>query len=62
MAMQTARWKFGTPMPDGSMRYCNMTNGGPVFITVKDDKIVRMTPIDFDDDRSAAMDDQSARP
>ena len=49
MAMQTAGWKFGTPMPDGSMRYCNMTNGGPVFITVKDDKIVRMTPIDFDD-------------
>ncbi|HLF12108.1 MAG TPA: molybdopterin-dependent oxidoreductase, partial [Gammaproteobacteria bacterium] len=49
MMMQTAGWKFGTPMPDGSMRYCNMTNGGPVFITVKDDKIVRMTPIDFDD-------------
>ena len=49
MAMQTAHWKFGTPMPDGSMRYCNMTNGGPVFMTVKDDKIVRMTPIDFDD-------------
>src|ERR1035441_2490636 len=49
MLMQTAGWKFGTPMPDGSMRYCNMTNGGPVFITVKDDKIVRMTPIDFDD-------------
>jgi len=31
MAMQTAHWTFGTPMPDGSMRYCNMTNGGPVF-------------------------------
>ena len=49
MMMQTAHWSFGTPMPDGSMRYCNMTNGGPVFITVKDDKIVRMTPIDFDE-------------
>ena len=49
MVMQTAHWKFGTPMPDGSMRYCNMTNGGPVFITVKDGKIVRMTPIDFDE-------------
>ena len=49
MMSQTAGWKFGTPMPDGSIRYCNMTNGGPVFITVKDDKIVRMTPIDFDD-------------
>ena len=32
------------------MRYCNMTNGGPVFVYVKDGKIVRMTPIDFDDD------------
>ena len=49
MAMQTAHWKIGKPLPDGAMRYCNMTNGGPVFITVKDDKIVRMTPIDFDD-------------
>src|SRR6266545_2430190 len=47
MQCQTAGWKFGTPMPDGSMRYCNMTNGGPVFVTVKDDKIVRMTPIEF---------------
>ena len=36
-------------MPDGSMRYCNMTNGGPVFVYVKDGKIVRITPIDFDD-------------
>ena len=49
MGMQTAHWEFGTRLTDGSVRYCNMTNGGPVFITVKDDKIVRMTPIDFDD-------------
>jgi hypothetical protein len=48
MMIQSVRWRFGTPQPDGSMRYCNMTNGGPVFVTVKDDKIVRMTPIDFD--------------
>src|SRR3954447_7459498 len=47
MMMQTAGWKFGTKMPDGSMRYCNMTNGGPVFVYVKDGKIVRMTPIEF---------------
>ena len=49
MAMQTAHWKFGTPMPDGSMRYCNMANGGPLFVYVKDGKIVRITPIEFDD-------------
>ncbi|HEY4821930.1 MAG TPA: molybdopterin-dependent oxidoreductase, partial [Xanthobacteraceae bacterium] len=49
MMSQTVGQKIGTRMPDGSMRYCNMTNGGPVFVTVKDGKIVRMTPIDFDD-------------
>ena len=32
MMMQTAHWSFGTPMPDGSMRYCNMANGGPLFV------------------------------
>jgi anaerobic selenocysteine-containing dehydrogenase len=50
MMAQTAGWEFGTPMPDGSIRYCNMTNGGPVFVYVKDGRIVRMTPIEFDDD------------
>ena len=50
MQTQSLPWDIGTPQADGSMRYCNMTNGGPVFVTVKDDKIVRMTPIDFGDD------------
>ena len=49
MMTQSVGLKIGTEMPDGTMRYCNMTNGGPVFIYVKDDKIIRMTPIDFDD-------------
>jgi trimethylamine-N-oxide reductase (cytochrome c) len=49
MLSQTVGLKVGTRLDDGSMRYCNMTNGGPVFIYVKDGKIVRMTPIDFDD-------------
>ena len=40
MMAQTVGWKFGTKMPDGMMRYCNMTNGGPVFVYVKDGKIV----------------------
>ncbi len=48
MATLTAGWRFGTPLADGTMRYCNMTNGGPVFVHVKGGKIVRMTPIDFD--------------
>jgi molybdopterin guanine dinucleotide-containing S/N-oxide reductase-like protein len=49
MATLTAGWKFGTTLADGTMRYCNMTNGGPVFVHVKDGRIIRMTPIDFDD-------------
>jgi trimethylamine-N-oxide reductase (cytochrome c) len=46
--------KIGTRMDDGSMRYCNMTNGGPVFITDKDGKIIRMTPIDLAEDDGAS--------
>ena len=48
MLTQSVGWKTGIKMPDGSVRYCNMTNGGPVFLYVKDGKILRMTPIDFD--------------
>src|SRR5436853_1936470 len=47
MMSQSVGLKFGIKLADGSMRYCNMTNGGPVFVYVKDGKIVRMTPIDF---------------
>ena len=50
MVAQTVGWKIGTQMRDGTMRYCNMTNGGPVFVYVKEGKIVRMTPIELDDD------------
>jgi trimethylamine-N-oxide reductase (cytochrome c) len=49
MMIQTVRWKIGTDLGDGMIRYCNMTNGGPVFVYVKDTKIVRITPINFDD-------------
>ena len=49
MLSQSVGLDMGIAMPDGSMRYCNMTNGGPVFVYVKDKKIVRITPIDFDD-------------
>ena len=46
--LQTVTWKAGTDMGDGVVRYTNGTNGGPVFVYVKDGKIVRTTPIDFD--------------
>ena len=48
--MQGAGWEFGTPMPDGTTRFVTNTNGGPLFVYSKDDKIVRMTPIEFGDD------------
>ncbi|MDO4573230.1 MAG: hypothetical protein Q4C13_07665, partial [Clostridia bacterium] len=41
---------YGTRMKNGEMRYVTGTNGGPLFVYVKDGKIVRVTPIDFDDE------------
>lgn len=46
---QSASLQMGTPMPDGCTRYTTNTNGGPLFVYVKDNKIIRMTPIDLDD-------------
>jgi len=40
---------FGISMEDGTHRYVSNTNGGPVFVYVKDGKIVRITPIDFEE-------------
>jgi len=40
--------RYGTRMPDGSTRYTTCTNGGPLYTFVKDGRIVRITPIDFD--------------
>ncbi|MPW24720.1 molybdopterin-dependent oxidoreductase [Alkalibaculum sp. M08DMB] len=45
----TVGTKYGTDMGKGVMRYTNNTNGGPVFVYVKAGKIIRITPIDFDD-------------
>jgi trimethylamine-N-oxide reductase (cytochrome c) len=45
---QSIWWTQGEKMADGTTRYVNNTNGGPVNVFVKDGKIIRMTPIDFD--------------
>ena len=37
-------------MGQGVKRYTSNTNGGPVFVYVKDGKIIRITPIEFDDE------------
>ncbi len=52
--LETVTWKSGTDMGDGVTRYTNGTNGGPIFVYVKDGKILRTTPIDFDDDDAAS--------
>ncbi|MEM8563831.1 MAG: molybdopterin-dependent oxidoreductase [Pseudomonadota bacterium] len=44
-----AGFDYGQAMPDGCMRYTTITNGGPLHVYVRDDKIVRMTPIEFTD-------------
>ncbi len=49
MKTQTIGWEFGTKLPDGTIRYTNATNAGPMHVYVKDDKIIRITPIVFDD-------------
>ncbi|MGB3714437.1 MAG: molybdopterin-dependent oxidoreductase, partial [Candidatus Promineifilaceae bacterium] len=46
--LMTAGMKYGKDMGDGVTRYVSNTNGGPVFVYVKDDKIIRLTPIEFD--------------
>jgi len=46
--MMNATMQKGTKMPDGTTRFTSLTNGGPLFVYVKEDKIIRTTPIDFD--------------
>jgi len=46
--LETVTWKAGTDVGDGVMRYTSGTNGGPIFVYVKDGKVLRTTPIDFD--------------
>lgn len=46
---QTVGLPMGTPMPDGSRRFTSCTNGGPVFVHVKDGRILRVTPLEMDD-------------
>ena len=41
--------KYGTDAKKGVKRYVTGTNGGPLFVYVRDGKILRTTPIEFDD-------------
>jgi len=48
LATRRAGWEFGTDAGEGVRRYTSMTNGGPCFVYVKDGKILRLTPIEFE--------------
>jgi hypothetical protein len=61
--LETVTWKSGTDMGDGVTRYTNGTNSGPIFVYVKDGKILRTTPIDFDEEDAASWrSTRAARP
>lgn len=51
---QTAKLKLGTLLPDGCVRYTTNTNGGPLFVYVKNGRIVRTTPIELTSDDAAS--------
>jgi trimethylamine-N-oxide reductase (cytochrome c) len=43
--MQTAGLRMGVPLADGCTRFTTLTNGGPLFVHVKNGRIVRLTPV-----------------
>jgi len=45
----TAGAQYGAAMRDGTRRYTTITNGGPLFVYVKDGRIVRTGVIEYDD-------------
>ena len=47
--MDGAGLECGTDMGKGVRRYTSNTNGGPVFVYVREGRIIRITPIEFDD-------------
>ncbi|MEM2868504.1 MAG: pyrogallol hydroxytransferase large subunit, partial [Candidatus Bathyarchaeia archaeon] len=48
--MRESEVGFGRVFGDGTRVLTNCTVGGPVFVYVKDGKIVRVTPIEFGPD------------
>jgi len=46
--------EIGTDLGGGVRRYTSNTNGGPLFVEVRDDKILRITPIEFDESDAAS--------
>ena len=51
---QTCGLTMGARQPDGCTRYTTLTNGGPMFVHVRDGRIVRLTPIELDQSDAAS--------
>jgi trimethylamine-N-oxide reductase (cytochrome c) len=47
--MLNAGVEYGTDLGEGVKRFTSNTNGGPVFVYVRKGRILRITPIDFDE-------------
>ena len=47
--MFTAGIEYGIDAGNHTKRYVNNSNAGPLFVYVKDGKIIRITPMEFDD-------------
>ena len=47
---QTIGLRYGTALANGVTRYTTGTNGGPLYVYVKDGRILRTTPIDLQPD------------
>lgn len=54
MSGQSSPPPYGIDMGDGLTRYVSNTNGGPVFVYVKEGRIIRITPIEFEDSDGAS--------
>jgi trimethylamine-N-oxide reductase (cytochrome c) len=46
--MQSSGLRMGMPMPDGSTRFTMLTNGGPLFVHVREGRLLQLAPIEFD--------------
>ena len=47
--LQSDGWKMGKTLPDGTQQFMQMTNGGPLRVDVKDNKIIRTSILQLDD-------------
>ncbi len=54
MSGQSIPPPYGIDMGDGLVRYVSNTNGGPVFVYVREGRIIRITPIEFEESDGAS--------